>query len=564
MTTETATPKTVHVDSKASSDGTYVHGTGALKADGVTGNEGKFFKLPHAWAVTDNRDICLLFPRHQISVGTKGAMVPMALLSIAAPLKEEGYNVQLLDGNIMSGDVEKDVETMLSEVKSPPLALGISSMTGYQIWYGLKFARAFRKKFPESPIVWGGMHATLLADQTLRHACVDYVVVGPGEWTFMDFIHALESNEKFLRYEQIPGLGFKRDGKATVNADRKITKMDMVPSSPYELIDVEAYVKDLWYINTRTISYISSQGCPFRCTFCTDVIMNKKRWSGLSSIRMLEEIEGLVEKYRVNGILFYDNNFFVNKQRVLDFCKGVVEAGWDLKWFAVGRAPQLNKYTDEDWALMVRSGLTRVSCGAESGDQTVLDLLKKDADVQDTIDFVRRCKKFGVQAEPSFMVGLPENYEQDFAKTVDLIDWIFKEDPNSLCILYYYTPYPKSELQEYVKTFGFTEPDSLEGWGDYMLREPHGPWLPDDYVERVKMVMMQVIPFTHFRDIRKAYQNGWRRRLTYQVLHRISKYRWEKRYFGARWEYRFRTWYQTMRKRSQRQNRPDQALGLCS
>ena len=212
---------------------------------------------------------------------------------------------------------------------------------------------------------------------------------------------------------------------------------------------------------------------------------------------------------------------------------------------------------------MAKSGLTRVSCGAESGDQTVLDLLKKDADVEDTINFVRKCKQFGVQAEPSFMVGLPETYEQDFAKTVDLIDWIFKEDPNSLCILYYYTPYPKSELQEYVKTFGFHEPDSLEGWGNYMLREPHGPWLPDEYIERVKMVMMQIIPFVHFRDIRLAYKDSWRRRITFEILYRISKFRWDHRFWGLRWEYRLRSWYLS-RKSQQRQNRPEEALGPCS
>lgn len=470
------------------------------------------------------KEVIIFYPKVNKKLATKGAMVPLSILSLANTTKEN-YNVRLIDGNIIA-----DYKQLTDRIIDSPLAIGISSMTGYQITDGLFFAKLMRAKFPQTPIIWGGVHPTLLTKQTLAHPLVDIIIRGQGEVTFKELIDTLAKTKDL---KKVSGIAYQKNGETIITPERDLETFNSFKTLPFELLDMEKYIKDIWYVNSRTMAYISSIGCPFDCTFCTDKIIYKQKWSAYPAERVLSELEFLKERYAINGVVFYDNNFFVSKKRVLEICRGIKERNLKTKWFACGRAPNLSNYSDEEWQLLKDGGCTRISIGAESGSQEILDLLHKQAEVKDTVNFLKKCKQFDIQAEPSLMIGFPDAPENDFSETIKLMDIIFKINPKNVCLLYFYTPYPGSELYDKAIKKGFIPPDSFERWGNFMLREGHTPWLDKKFVERGKFLMNFVIPFSFFQDIKKLYQN---RPLTYFIKHNLALLRWKAKFFDLRLE----------------------------
>jgi anaerobic magnesium-protoporphyrin IX monomethyl ester cyclase len=96
----------------------------------------------------------------------------LSLLYVANPLVREGYHVRILDMR-----VENYNDFTLDE----PIFVGLSCMSGQQIRYGLKIARKVRGQNPLCPIVWGGVHPTLLTEQTAACNLVDVVVRGEAD-----------------------------------------------------------------------------------------------------------------------------------------------------------------------------------------------------------------------------------------------------------------------------------------------------------------------------------------------------------------------------------------------
>ena len=193
--------------------------------------------------------------------------VPLSLLAISRVLDKEGYDIKIVS-RFFSDNPEKEVLKHVEE----SICLGISAMTGFQIYDGLKIAGMVKKKFPQKPIVWGGWHPSILPEQTAGDANVDIVVNGQGDKTFPELVHALRTSKNI---KDISGLTF-RSGRKIINTQpRSLEDINNLPPLPYHLIDVEKCILGTEY-GKRTVSYISSYGCPHRCGFCVEQIVNKR------------------------------------------------------------------------------------------------------------------------------------------------------------------------------------------------------------------------------------------------------------------------------------------------
>jgi radical SAM superfamily enzyme YgiQ (UPF0313 family) len=129
------------------------------------------------------KDILLVFPG---KYRAPDPQVPLALLHIASSLQREGYQVQILDMRL------EDYKTIAI---GNPVFVGITCMSGQQIHYGLEFARKVRAESPFCPIVWGGVHPTLLPEQTAASKSVDIVVRGEGELVVPELANKLAAGE---------------------------------------------------------------------------------------------------------------------------------------------------------------------------------------------------------------------------------------------------------------------------------------------------------------------------------------------------------------------------------
>jgi radical SAM superfamily enzyme YgiQ (UPF0313 family) len=290
-----------------------------------------------------NKKVVLFFPS-PLPYERNWHGVPLALLAISRILDKEKYNIK-----IYARHLQKNYLSEILNNSHDSVCLGISAMTGFQIKDGLKLAKAFKKKYPHIPIVWGGWHPSILPNQTVKSRYVDIVVRGPGDVTFPALVEALRLKKDL---KNIKGITYKIGHKVITNPDREPVDLGLLPPLPYHLVNIEKCLQNTEY-GKRTIPYISSYGCPHRCAFCVEEIVNKRRWKPVPAKIVLKEWQNLIKKYKADSVAVYDSNFFVNEQRVTDICQGMINKKMKLNWGnANGRAGQLSRYKDDTWKLM--------------------------------------------------------------------------------------------------------------------------------------------------------------------------------------------------------------------
>jgi radical SAM superfamily enzyme YgiQ (UPF0313 family) len=143
------------------------------------------------------------------------------------------------------------------------------------------------------------------------------------------------------------------------------------PPFPWDLLPLERYVRDDSNIAVRTLNYVSSQGCPFPCGFCSEVALHEHAWNAFPPERVVSDARELVRRVRIDGLKLYDANFFVNLGRSLKFAELI--APLRLRWAAACHPASLLRLEDDQLATLAGSGLCRLLVGLESGKQEVLN-----------------------------------------------------------------------------------------------------------------------------------------------------------------------------------------------
>jgi len=396
--------------------------------------------------------------------------VPLALLAISRILDKEKYKVHIYARHLQ----EKYIEDLLAN-GDDAICLGISAMTGFQIQDGLKISKLFKKKYPHVPIIWGGWHPSILPVETVKNPFVDMVIRGPGDFTFPELVKSLHQKSSL---KNILGLTYKIKNKIVSNPDSPPIDLSKLPPLPYHLIDVEKCIQNTEY-GQRTLPYISSYGCPHRCAFCVEEIVNKRRWRPVPAKIVLKEWQSLIKKYKIDSVAVYDSNYFVDEKRVTDICQGMIDKKIKLKWGnANGRAGQLSRYQDKTWKLMQKTGCAMILTGAESGSQSALNFISKDMNVEELITFTKKCHQHHIKILYSFLVGLPWSKDpkendsfvaSEYKATLSLIDKLLKISNRNRYTYYIFLPYPGASLFKRAVSLGLKYPKSLNAWSNYLL-----------------------------------------------------------------------------------------------
>lgn len=421
----------------------------------------------------NEKKIILFFPDPKLE-GLTWHRMPFSVLAVSSLLVNNGYNVRIFDERF-----EKNLEKDITIAASDALCVGLSCFTGNQISGALKIARLIRENNPVVPLVWGGWHPSLFPQQTIKDPNVDIVVCGQGERTFFELAEAMSNNGSI---DKIGGIFYKIDGKIFTTHPRPLEDINNFPSLPLDLIDVRNYIGPHPGLEgAMTLSYISSQGCPYRCGFCADKKVYQRRWFGLSTQRVIGDIAKLVNAYKLQAIYFEDNNFFVNKNRVEEISRGIIANKLNIKWEAMGHPRQLSHLDDGFWTMLRQAGCRRILIGAESGEQEILDLINKDATVEDTINFVRKAQKHNITPILSTLAGFPKSAIKDLRKTVKLVVGIKRWYSKTEWKLFIYTPYPGTDLYNMALEYGMKEPQDLLGWSRHTLRDVKTPWIDEKF-----------------------------------------------------------------------------------
>jgi radical SAM superfamily enzyme YgiQ (UPF0313 family) len=295
--------------------------------------------------------------------------LPLSVLSIAAMLEgKEEYAI--VDGNLDPHPTES-LLTLLKERTVELLAVTV--MPGPQTVGAVASCREIRERFPNLPIVWGGYFASNYTAAALNAKYVDYAVRGQGEHTFVELLEAVRGNRDL---KTINGLSYKdSDGVVRHNPERPMRSPGEFPWYPYHAVPVDQYLLPT-FLGKRTAVHQASIGCPYRCNFCGVVTFYGSREKMEPPARTEAMLRHLVEKYGVDAVQFYDNNFFLREDHSRELADRL--APLKMRWWCEGRIDIMMKYSDATFEAIRRAGCTMIFFGAESGSNENLKEMNKD------------------------------------------------------------------------------------------------------------------------------------------------------------------------------------------
>ncbi|MCB9232035.1 MAG: B12-binding domain-containing radical SAM protein [Bacteroidia bacterium] len=406
--------------------------------------------------------------------------MPLALMAIGSALDPSRYEVILIDGRLE----ENALSAVLSHVDDA-LCLGVTVLTGAPIRDALKISRAARGRNPNLKIVWGGWHPSIFPEAILREEpSVDVTVQGQGEGTFRELVESFAAGELPVG---VKGLCYRSGEEIIRNPARDLEDMNALPPVNYNLIEVEKYFRKK---GKPQMDYISSTGCFFRCTFCADPFVFSRKFTAIEPERMGEELGYLHKKHGFTDLNFQDETFFTYVKRVQGVSEQLLAREIKTTWAGTMRADQGYRLTDEDFALVKRSGLRRVLIGVESGSQEMMDWLKKDIKIEQVWHSAKRCAELGIGAIFPFIVGFPGETEESVVNSLEMAHQLSLMSPDFTTPIFFFKPYPGSAITTQVVSQGYKLPKTLEEWANFDYVGSSGPWVTPE-----KFTMIQNFKF---------------------------------------------------------------------
>ena len=473
--------------------------------------------------------------------------IPLGLLAVARYL-DPRYRVVIIDQRFA------DWRARLDAVLADPAAVvcaGFTVLTGTQIRFAVATARELRCRAPSIPIVFGGIHPTLLPEQTLAEQAIDYVVIGDGELTFRDLVDALAERRDPAA---LSGIAYRDDGGTpVVTPRREAFDVRTAPRLPYHLLDLPRYLGRSAQNHGEAFLVEGGRGCVHHCTFCFNSGVHRHTWRPFTVAAILDQITHLNRQHDVRGFFIVDDSFFIDRRRAFDFAQALVDAGLGIEWCAEANLSDIQRLRDAEWRLLERSGLSWLSVGVESGSPRILKHLRKNVRIPRLLDFNRRIARFDIRVRYNFMTGYIWDDDASIGETIDLCLRLTAGTPRIMVQpLYISTPLPGTEYLGDAERHGFETPTTLAAWSEFDPFHIAGrlPWLG-----RRRALFEMLMYTSFFIDAKPAYHANdspygrvirWLGRLyrplaRWRFRHRCSWLFVEKYYFRlAEWRLRRR------------------------
>jgi anaerobic magnesium-protoporphyrin IX monomethyl ester cyclase len=417
------------------------------------------------------KKVYLLYPpiskkeRYSSDVGSVGGeQIPLGIYYLAAYLRQNGYVVYVTDAEAL----KLTEESIIREIRQiAPNYVGISSTT-VAFHRALGIATIIKEIFPNMPVVLGGPHVTSNVEHALSFSAFDYGVIGEGEATALELFNVL-ANKGLIG--EIKGIAYRdNNGNVTINPKREfINDLDMLPFPAYDLIrDIDIYTPPPSnYKTLPVVNIITSRGCPNLCTFCDRNVFGRK-YRERSAQNVFEEIKYLHEKYHIREIAFVDDTFLINKKRIHELFDLLNKEGLHFSWTCMAR---INNVTFEFLQFLGNNGCWNIAFGIESGDESILNVIKKNISIENVRKVIDWCYKLKIKTKGFFIVGHPQETVETINKTIRLACSL-KLDAVVVTIN---TPIPGSQQYAEAHTYGnldITDWSQFNYWRPVFV--PHG------------------------------------------------------------------------------------------
>ncbi len=362
----------------------------------------------------------LVFPRFKYPSGDP----PLGVAYLAAVLRERGLDVDIFDATFLREPLEALREQLQAEQYD---LVGLSMLTS-MIEDAVAVADVVRDVSPETLIVAGGPHPTVAPEHTLDLGVFDAVMLGEGEETLPRLI------ESGLQLEDQPGIWYQR-GEEIVKNERApvVADLDALPFPAWDVLDMDSYLS-LWYqldavrYGVRGTSIMASRGCPYRCTYCQPTLgtIFGRAVRRRSPESLVAEAAELKARYDIEGLMWLDDTFLLDRRWMRRLCEQFIEADLDLIWGCNVRADVCDR---SSLKIMKEAGLRMVHVGIESASQRVLDdIYDKGITIEQVRETTHMAKDLGLKVRGYFMMGAPTETEKEVRASIDLANELPLDD----------------------------------------------------------------------------------------------------------------------------------------
>ena len=339
-----------------------------------------------------------------------GYWIPLGMGYLASSILEAGHKAEIIDCGPHNYTYE-DVKRILR--KSKPDAIGVSANIAIKR-QSKTIVQSLKEEF-DVPIFMGGGLATTFPEKTLKeNPHLKFILVGEAEKTLPLALEALEGKKSF---KDIPGIGYKEDGKIIITEPSKpIMDLDEIPPPAWHLFDIPAYKPlPLQYVKLPVVPYLTSRGCPYgKCAFCFQSGISAQKYRRHSVDRVIDDFKILTEKFKVKEVAFWDDIFFVNEKWVLEFCRKLKEENIDIPWQAYCH---INTITKKMIDAAAKTRCWNIAVGYESGNQDVLNKVNKGTTLEKTMEITKIIHDNKITTRGFFVIGLPGDSPEGAQRT---------------------------------------------------------------------------------------------------------------------------------------------------
>ncbi|WP_026841174.1 B12-binding domain-containing radical SAM protein [Citrifermentans bremense] len=413
-------------------------------------------------------DILMVVPKYERSFLDPYYCFPLGLAYISSTLKHNGHDVDVLNLNSYYGYIQdRDwapvrmlMERAIRKKEYDVVCTGGLSPDFDHVQAIVAAAKALD---PALVTVVGGGLISSLPDCVLEPLGADFGIVGEGEETIIELLHALQQGETYPA--SVAGLvHLDRSGKAVVNKPRiSCNDLNTMPFPDYEGFDLEGHLcsqmptdHHFWYPydNPRCVPIVASRSCVHRCTFCYHPAGQKYRQRTLDSV--FSEIDYLIANYRINMVNLWDELLGANKQRLVEFSERI--ASYGIRWAC---QLHLSNIDPDLLALMKRSGCMLLSYGLESASEPVLQSMQKKLTVPVMETGLKASYEAGLQVQGNFIFG---DKGETLDTALETMNWWINHKQYQINLARV-IPYPGSELFNHACSTGLV-PDKIAALKD--------------------------------------------------------------------------------------------------
>jgi len=390
--------------------------------------------------------------------GSKPRWAPLGLAYLAAVLRDEGHQVHLqnrlaLQSRRGSSLEELDQATIELLRKVEPDLVGITGATAS--FPDIRFvARLARETVPSATVVLGGAHATVAPRETMERVPeADCLMVGEGERRLAELAAGRPVAE-------LPGMLWRSaDGAIGENPWQPPEwELDSLPLPARDLLQMEWYAtrdhRGLRSAPARCLTMLSSRGCPYRCAFCAEPAYTVRGTRFHSADHVVAEAETVLAQYPCDCLVFLDEMFTSDRDRVLALTETWQQRGLHRK-VAFTIQARSDALDGEVLAALRSAGCIQIEIGVESGSDRMLELMRKGVTVEQNRRAVAAARAAGICVQVNIIVGAPGETETDFRASMALVDEL---EPEALSMVPF-LPLPGTAFVQQLIQEGRLAPD---------------------------------------------------------------------------------------------------------